>query len=69
MGFHLSFVMQFAGSRFAAYEPLPWTFFLVTPMLVFGAGLQGYIILAALGWTRVRQWREAAPDLPERLLV
>ena len=69
MAFHLSFLMQFAGSRFAAYEPLPWSFFLMTPMLVFGAGLQGTIILAALGWTRVRHWREAAPDLPERLLV
>lgn len=69
MGFHLAFLMQFAGSRFAAYEPLPWSFFLMTPMLVFGAGLQGYIILAALGWTRARHWREAAPDLPERLLA
>ena len=69
MAFHLSFLMQFAGSRFAAYDPLPWSFFLMTPMLVFGAGLQGYVVLAALGWTRARHWRAAAPELPERLLA
>ena len=69
MAFHLSFLIQFAGSRFAAYEPLPWSFFLMTPMLVLGAGLQGYVVLAALGWTRARHWRAAAPDLPERLLA
>lgn len=69
MSLHLSFLMQFAGMRFEAYDPLPWSFFFITPMLAFGAGLQGYIILAAVGWTLLRHWREQAPDLPERLLA
>jgi hypothetical protein len=69
VAFHLRFLVTFATGHVAHYSPIPPLVLLATPTFVFGPGLHGFAVLAALAFTRSHWWNGAKAASPEALLV
>ena len=69
MLFHARFLLDFAAGHIASYAPVPLWSLAAVPWWVFGQGLQGFLILALLVYTRASWWLKGGKPSPEALLI